>query len=80
MLTTFESLEMNMRLRTPISVLLTLAVTAVAGAAPIPRQSFDGGWRIKLSNAPDAAQLASDATAWQAVDLPHDWSIAGPIA
>jgi beta-galactosidase len=69
-----------MRLRTPLSVFLSLAVTAAATAAPIPRQSFDAGWQFKLSNAPDAAQLASDAAAWQAVDLPHDWSIAGPIA
>jgi beta-galactosidase len=69
-----------MRVLMPVSVLLTMALTTVAGAAPIPRQALDAGWTFKLSNASDAAQLESDAAAWQAVDLPHDWSIAGPIA
>lgn len=69
-----------MRMRTPLLALLTLAFTAAAAAAPIPRQSFDAEWQFKLSNAPDAAQMASEAAVWQSVDLPHDWSIAGPIA
>lgn len=62
------------------AVLLTMMLAAVAEAAPIPRQSFDAGWSFQLSNAPDAARLESDAATWQRVDLPHDWSIAGPIA
>jgi beta-galactosidase len=41
---------------------------------------LDAGWDFKLSSATDATQLASDAAVWQSVDLPHDWSIAGPIA
>jgi beta-galactosidase len=65
---------------TGISVLLTMAVTAVAGAALIPQTSLDAGWGFKLSTAPDPAQLESDTASWQSVDLPHDWSIAGPIA
>jgi beta-galactosidase len=69
-----------MRLLPPISMLLAMAVTTAVVAAPIPRQSFDAGWNFKLSTAPDAAQLEADSTAWQSVDLPHDWSIAGPIA
>ena len=56
-----------MRLQTHISILLTLAVTAVTGGAPIPRQLLDAGWQFKLSNAPDAAQLPSDTAAWQSV-------------
>ena len=69
-----------MRRLAPLSVFLTLAVTAAAAAAPIPRQAFDAGWQFKLSNTPDVVQLASDAVPWQSVDLPHDWSIGGPIA
>ena len=69
-----------MRLSLPLSVALAMAVATVAGAAPIPKQSLDAGWTFKLSSAPDVAQLEADATTWQTVDLPHDWSIAGPIA
>jgi beta-galactosidase len=71
---------MQMRLLTPIPLLLTMALTTVAGAAPIPRQALDAAWEFKLSTVPDATALASDAAPWQSVDLPHDFSIAGPIA
>ena len=69
-----------MRFLKLIAVPLMITLAEVADAAPIPRQSFDAGWSFLLSSAPDPPKLASDTGAWQPVDLPHDWSIAGPIA
>jgi beta-galactosidase len=69
-----------MRFFNPVAMLLTLTLAAVAEAAPIPRQPFDDSWSFKLNGAPDPQGLALETGAWQSVNLPHDWSIAGPIA
>ncbi len=45
---------------------------------PSRRTSFDGGWRFFRGD-PSGAQSQDFADhAWTALDLPHDWSIAGP--
>ena len=72
--------NLDMRFFKLIAVLLMITLAAVADAAPIPRQSFDAEWSFLLSSAADPEGLASDTGEWQPVDLPHDWSIAAPIA
>ncbi len=39
------------------------------------KQPFDAGWRFYLGEPPFAAWRPVDDSSWQAVTLPHDWSI-----
>ncbi len=65
-----------------------LAVAPLVGRAQVmvaqdnqvrSRESFDFGWKFLQSDAP-GAQMPSFADAtWRDVDLPHDWSIEGPV-
>ncbi len=41
---------------------------------------MDFNWKFSLSNSPDAAKADFKDDAWQTLNLPHDWSIAGPIS
>lgn len=64
-----------MKTRQAITTLLLASLLAMAGAnaaeSPISRkQLFDDNWLFALGD---------NATAWQTVNLPHDWSIAGPF-
>ncbi len=64
--------------------LLALLFAAQIAAAPPKLEkraiiSFDPGWRFLQSDAAGAEQPAFDDAAWRAVDVPHDWSIAGPF-
>jgi beta-galactosidase len=43
------------------------------------RSSFDAGWRFHLGDLTGAQQLQMNDADWKAVDLPHDWAIAGPF-
>jgi len=54
-----------------------LALVAGAGAADSPRQqqTMDFGWRFMLGDPAGAQAAGYDDSSWQAVDLPHDWSI-----
>jgi beta-galactosidase len=69
----------------PTAVLLGLCLIAGLPAfalenSPRVHESFDLGWRFfqgDLTNA-EAAAFADDG--WQTVNVPHDWSIAGPYA
>ena len=51
-----------------------------AGTSP-PRitESFDFGWRFVRNDALGAEQSAFKDTDWSPLDLPHDWSIEGPV-
>ena len=69
-----------MRLWKFSALLLAVIIAAGVQAAPVARQRFDDNWSFKLSSAPNSQALESDTASWQSVDLPHDWSIAGPIA
>ena len=62
------------------ALLLAACVTTARVAGPARTTlPFDRGWRFFRGDAPGAeAPAAADAT-WTAVDLPHDWSIAGPF-
>jgi beta-galactosidase len=41
--------------------------------------NWSGGWKFRMGEAERGADPALDDSAWQAVDLPHDWSIAVPF-
>jgi beta-galactosidase len=63
-----------------LTVLATDASGAAASTAAAPlvrRYSFDFGWKFRLGDEAGFEQLGMDDSHWQAVDLPHDWSIAG---
>jgi beta-galactosidase len=48
-------------------------------AKPAPRRaSFDAGWKFSRGDFAAAFDPGFDDHAWQTVDVPHDWSIAGP--
>jgi beta-galactosidase len=44
------------------------------------RENFDLGWRFFQGDVTNAEQSSFADSDWQAVNLPHDWSIAGPYA
>lgn len=61
--------------------LILLAPGVVRAEADVfaPRRvSFDDGWRFHLGDVPGAQAPGFDDVKWQAVDVPHDWSITGP--
>ena len=55
---------------------LAALTAADLGATPAQRTLFDFGWRFCEADIPDAGRPGFDDSAWQAVDLPHDWDIA----
>jgi beta-galactosidase len=55
--------------------LLAPAAGARAADSPRQRQTMDFGWRFMLGDPAGAQAAACDDSTWQAVDLPHDWSI-----
>jgi beta-galactosidase len=60
---------------------LTVNAMAPRPAPPAVRatQSFDADWRFLQGDAPGAGQAAFSDSSWRALDVPHDWSIAGPF-
>ena len=46
-----------------------------------PRQviPFDDGWRFLLGDNAAAKEVAFDDSQWRLLNLPHDWSIEGPV-
>src|SRR5208283_1119918 len=57
------------------------AAAPTAGSAAGSREiiSFDSSWRFHLGDEPAAKQSKFDDTNWRTLDLPHDWSIEGPL-
>jgi beta-galactosidase len=49
------------------------------GAGPREILPLDTGWRFRLGDDQGASQPGFDDHGWRALDLPHDWSIEGPI-
>jgi beta-galactosidase len=43
-------------------------------------ENFDVGWRFLKGAAPDAEAPKFNDADWRKLDVPHDWSIAGPFA
>jgi beta-galactosidase len=59
-----------------------LSVQAVK-AQPQPGRTirdFDKSWRFLKEDAPGAEQPSFNDSRWRTLDVPHDWSIEGPIA
>ena len=61
-----------------LTVAMALATPLTSRSAGI--ENFDAQWLFLPSDASGADQTAFNDTVWHAVDLPHDWSIAGPFA
>lgn len=59
------------------SVALVAAETALSPREIIP---FDTGWRFRLGDEPAAKQPNFDDSSWRILDVPHDWSIEGPLS
>jgi beta-galactosidase len=66
-------------IRNPFALGLLLGALATSAAAPRDRSSFNFDWRFAPGDPAGAEQPAFDATAWQAVNLPHDFAIHGPF-
>ncbi len=60
---------------------LTATELPLAAGTALPRitESFDFGWKFVRNDALGAEQPAFKDADWSAVDLPHDWSIEGPV-
>jgi beta-galactosidase len=65
------------------SFVLPALLLGVAAAKPasLSREiiALDAGWRFHLGDEPRAAQPDFDDAAWRPLDVPHDWSIEGPL-
>lgn len=66
---------------TPYLFAFTLLFIVVGCSTANPRtvHALDAGWRFFQGEALGAEQTGFDAADWQQVDIPHDWSIAGPF-
>jgi beta-galactosidase len=67
-----------------IAVLLPTAAIfvcsfALADESPRRRECIDFDWKFTTAAQSGAEQPTFDDSAWQQVDLPHDWSIYGPF-
>ncbi|TDN36085.1 DUF4982 domain-containing protein [Hymenobacter sp. UV11] len=60
-----------------LALLLAAAPAAQAQAPARIVTPFDADWRFLQQDAPTASQPTFDDAKWQAVAVPHDWSIAG---
>lgn len=47
--------------------------------APREKIKFDFDWKFTKGDFPEAAELSFNDSQWESVDVPHDWSIAGPF-
>ena len=57
--------------------LAALLLVPLAGAATADKELFDFGWRFAKGNVAGAESSEFDDARWVAVDLPHDFCIAG---
>ena len=56
-------------------------ITSIALAAEPPRlrENFDDSWAFFRGEAAGAEKTGFDASAWRALDLPHDFAVVGPF-
>jgi beta-galactosidase len=57
---------------------LEISPAAAAASARIT-ESFDFGWKFMKGDFPGAEQPSFSDADWRSLDLPHDWSIEGPV-
>ena len=65
-----------------VTAILILAVQVQSVELLVNRRAvnFNQGWRFAKGSQEGAEQPAFDDSAWQAVQLPHDWAISGPFS
>lgn len=55
------------------------SVSGIASdVSPRHRDNFDFDWRFSKGDFPSASEKGFDDSAWERIDVPHDWSIGGP--
>ncbi|MGE4568378.1 MAG: sugar-binding domain-containing protein, partial [Bacteroidales bacterium] len=59
--------------------LLCLAPVNGAEVQPLRKQLFNQDWKFFPGDAANASEAGFDDKSWRTLDLPHDWSIEGPI-
>jgi beta-galactosidase len=59
--------------------LLCLFVATSSAFAQRTTSSFDSDWLFLKSDAAGAEKPAFDDSSWRRLDVPHDWSIEGPV-
>ncbi|ESQ87376.1 glycoside hydrolase [Asticcacaulis sp. AC460] len=67
------------RFETAVSGLVLAALLSAGAAVAGETRSFDAGWQFAKGDIEGAEQVATPSADWQAIDLPHDWAIAGPF-
>jgi beta-galactosidase len=60
-------------------VLILAALVTAASCAFAKTESFDENWRFAKGDIAGAEQLQTADTAWEVVNVPHDWAAAGPF-
>jgi beta-galactosidase len=65
-----------------VAAVLILTIQAWSAELLVNRRvvNFNQGWRFAKGSREGAEQPAFDDSAWQAVQLPHDWAISGPFS
>ena len=63
--------------RLSAALLVSVAVSSAYAGTTV---RFDDDWRFTVGDPSGAQEAQFNDTAWTSVELPHDWSIAGPIA
>src|SRR5690242_14293439 len=58
---------------------ITTPLVAQRATAGRMTSSFDRDWRFLRGGVPDAERTEFDDTRWRKLDVPHDWSIEGPV-
>ncbi|MDF1560086.1 MAG: beta-galactosidase GalB [Bacteroidales bacterium] len=66
--------------RLMLTAIVAAMLCACAKTDVRERLSFNEGWKFTLAGSDDARQAGFDDSSWQAVDLPHDWSIEGEFS
>ena len=64
-------------------LLLILIFSCVSAFSQISfgdAQKINDNWTFILQDAPEAKNTAYDDSKWQAVGLPHDWSVKGQLS
>jgi len=59
-----------------VAVGLIVSVGAVCFGETL---SLDAGWRFHVGDDAAAKEVSFDDASWAAVNVPHDWAIAGPF-
>jgi len=67
-------------MKLPRAIFLSVFCLLPLAASARVTENFDAGWRFLQADAPGAEQNNFNDAAWRPLDLPHDWSIAGPFA